>query len=425
MEPRVNFKHISFLIVFILVFSTIAQALPPETYGLTGNTTTPGLPGPFHITLFIPSPNMIHSDQVLDQVNTPEGGVLFGTSFGLSLFNGTWSTRHINRDNISEGLMDEYVTAVEYDHDGNLWIGYSGGIQIYNGVYYRTIRDQQLLKDTRIHDLQRWHDDMWIATGNSGIHRYRNGIWTWYQPMTKDGPGFYEIHEMALDPMGDSLLIDTADNGLWIIRSPEDPVVFEQIETKDGTYSPQQHVRRDPLGGGYFFNDTRVVHYSTASGFSPILNVHDLTLEDIAINDLAASPEGEIFLATDKGIYIWKDNAVYRYLGRFEGIGTSEVVRTITIDAHNRVWFSTKGYVGYYEEQSNLQNPIRIQVVTPAAPYIPTPILTAISPLNQTGSSPISEVTPEPEKVQGGLDPILNPILRAINAILSKIGIAF
>ena len=90
---------------------------------------------------------MIHSDQIMDQINTLDGnGILFGTSFGLSMYNGTWSTRHINRDNISQGLMDEFITAVEYDHNGNLWIGYPSGIQIYNGVYYQSLRDQQLLQ---------------------------------------------------------------------------------------------------------------------------------------------------------------------------------------------------------------------------------------------------------------------------------------
>ena len=86
--------------------------------------------------------------------------------------------------------MDDYITAVERDSDGNLWIGYSGGLQIYDGHSYRSIRDQQLLKETRIKDLQRWNNDMWIATGHAGIHRYRNGAWTWYQPYDTERAGF-------------------------------------------------------------------------------------------------------------------------------------------------------------------------------------------------------------------------------------------
>ena len=80
----------------------------------------------------------------------------------------SWTTRHVNHNNISAGLMDDYVTALEYDASGNLWIGFGDGIQIYNGYDYTVIQDQELLKSLQIRGLQRWDDDMWVATGNSG-----------------------------------------------------------------------------------------------------------------------------------------------------------------------------------------------------------------------------------------------------------------
>jgi ligand-binding sensor domain-containing protein len=420
MGLSVNCKIPSVLIIFLL--STALAVAAPIT---AASNATPAIPltlQPFSIALFTPSPEMIHSDQILDQVNTPEGGVLFGTSFGLSEYNGTWSNRHINRNNISEGLMDEFVTAVEYDHEGNLWIGYSGGIQIYNGVSYVSLRDQQLFKDPRIHDLQRWHDDMWVATGHAGIHRYRQGTWTWFQPMTDNGPGFYEIRDMTLDPSSDSLVIATADNGLWRVPSPNDPVVFEQIAEQDGSFGLLQDVRRDPFGGVYFFNETTVIHYSPAKGFTPVLSVQDLSQARIHINDLTAAPYGSLFLGTDNGIFIWRDNAIYRHISRFEGIGSSEIVRSVAIDAENRVWFSTIDYVGYYREQSESQNPIPIQVITPEVLVISqTPA--EITPDTPTISVTAANHTQEPESGQSGLAPILDPIVRAITTILAKFGV--
>jgi hypothetical protein len=417
MALPVNYKA-SLLLFFLFLVCTGAAAGPADEALVTPAAT----PVPFTITLFIPSPETIHSDMILDQVNTPEGGVLFGTSFGLSQYNGTWSTRHINRDNITEGLMDDFVTAVEYDRNGNVWIGYPGGIQVYNGQYYQTFRDQQLLKDPRIQDLQRWHDDIWVATGHSGIHRYREGTWTWFQPMSEDGPGFYEIKSMTIDPASDSLVIATVDEGIWIVKSPDDPVRFEQIAQKDGSYTGLEQVRRDPLGGVYFFNDTTVVHYSAKNGFEPVLMVQDLSMEAISINDLAASPDGKLYLATDNGIYVWSNGTNYRHLGRFEGIGTSFGVRTVWIDAKNRVWFSTGGHVGFYREITGLQGQIQIEIVTLAttapAPSSPGTTMTAratpsITPRPDAGTSPGNE----------GLSPVLDPILRALNAILAKFGL--
>jgi ligand-binding sensor domain-containing protein len=364
---------------------------------------------------------MIHNDKILDQINTPGRDVLFGTSSGLSLYNGTWSTRHINRNNISEGLMDDFITSIEYDPEGNLWIGYSGGIQIYNGIYYLTLRDQQLFKDPRIQDIQRWHDDMWVATGHSGIHRFHDGTWTWYQPMSKNGPGFYEVRRIALDPVSDILVLATADNGLWTIHAtPEEPAVFGQIAPRDGTYGSFLEVTRDPRGGVYLFNDTSVVHYDPSSGFSPVLTTADLTPEGIGINDIAGASDGKLYLATDDGIYIRSNGRTVKHLSRFEGIGTSEVVRTVFIDARNRVWFSTQGFVGFFLEESGSSTPITVELATTVDPDIQPPTTTPVLPPVTESSQP----TDTGVRVEtGGLAPILDPILKAVNAILGKLGL--
>lgn len=411
-------RALLFLLLVVCTLSGAALAGPGanETGPVSATTT----PVPYAITLFIPSSNMIHSDHILDAVNTPERGVLFGTSFGLSMYNGTWSTRHINRDNITEGLMDEFITAVEYDPGGNQWIGYSGGIQIYDGRYYQTIRDQQLLKDPRIQDIQRWDDEMWIATGNAGIHRYKNGRWTWYQPASEGGPGFYDAREMALDPLHAILVIVSADNGHWVLsRTGDGSVRFDQIARKRGTFDLLDHVRRDPRGGVYFFNDTTVMHYTPAAGYVPVLTAKEVTVKDMAINDLAGAPDGRIYLATDDGIYTWNNNAVEQHLSRFEGIGTSEIVRTVIFDAEDRVWFATKGHVGYFYGESRAAPDITIVTFgPPETTETATPVMTPV-PAPQVSESPVGE-----PPATGGLGPILDPILRAITTILSRLGLA-
>jgi ligand-binding sensor domain-containing protein len=319
--------------------------------------------------------------------------------------------------------MSDFVTAIEFDGDGNLWIGSPGGIQIYNGVYYQVIKDQQLLKDPDIRGLQRWDNDMWVATGNAGIQRFRNGTWTWFQPYSPGGPGFYEVSSMALDPATDALVIATEHEGLWTVRSHDDPVRFEMIADKTSSFGLLDQVRRDPLGGVYFFNNSWVVHYSANQGFAPMLSGTDLTVYGISIHDLAAGSDGKLYLATDDGIYIWENGGIYRHLNRFEGIGTSSIVKTVSVDAEDRVWFSTQGYVGYYIDQSQPENTISVETALPTqspvpgtgavAGTIPAPREGAISPTQDESS----------ESSGGGISAIIDPIIRAIGTLLSGFGI--
>ncbi|PKL70520.1 MAG: hypothetical protein CVV30_03975 [Methanomicrobiales archaeon HGW-Methanomicrobiales-1] len=420
MALRASYDFAIIIIIFLFFFPV--NALPQDNAALPGDSMATSIQTmPYTIVLFIPSSNQVHSDQIKDQINDPNGDVVLATSYGLSTFNGTWSTRHINRDNISQGLMDDFITAVEYDHQGRLWIGYSGGIQIYNGVYYQVIRDQQLLKDPQIRDLQRWDDNIWIATGNAGIHRYHDGEWTWFQPMTNGGPGFYEIDSMVIDTGSNSLVIATEKEGLWIIRSQLDPVHFEMLAGKDSAAGQMQHVTRDPLGGVYFFNPEKIIHYDTVSGFKHILTTGDLTQEQITINDVAAGSDGNLNIATDDGIYIWREGGIYRHISSFEGIGTSDIVKTINVDIKNRVWFATQGYVGYYIDNTNPEKIVQIAMVTPMGSLIPIVMVTPDKPsptVVTTVSSP-----PDSFSITGIFAQITDPIARAISAVAQKFGV--
>ena len=409
-----------FLILF-LVLITIPPSAGADTSTILSDTpANPDLQAPYTIQLFIPTQRMVHSDQINDLISGPEGETIIGTSFGLSTYNGSWSTRHQNLNNISEGLMDDYITAVEMDGGGNLWIGYSGGVQIYDGNTYRSIRDQQILKEIRIKALQRWNNDMWIATGHSGIHRYRNGAWTWYQPMTRDGPGFYGIRSMGLDAVHDTLVIATEVEGLWILQDPDDQTTFVEIASRYSSYGFLEQVKQDPVSGGgvYLFNKSMVVHYDPGQGFIPVLTGSDIAPGGVSINDITAAPDGRLFIATDNGMFIWKDGEVTAHLGRFEGMGTSPVVRTVSIDAKNRVWFSSKGYVGFYADQTASVIPIEMVTPAPTATVTPSPKQTQVST-----PVPVEPVITRDQSFFADdsflvfLNPIIDPIAKALRAV--------
>jgi len=407
--------------LFVL-FILLMIIVPASAAG--SNALEPSVSSPYTITLFSPTASMVHSTQIMDMVNVPDapGSVLLATSFGLSQYNGTWSTRHRNRDNSSEGLLDDYITAIEYDREGRLWIGYSGGIQIYNGQYYQTIRDQQLLKDPRITALQRWNDDMWVITGNAGIHRVHEGTWTWYQPVSQGGPGFYEANGMVLDHASDTLLIATDHEGLWAIRSQEDPIRFECIAPRDSTFGLLTEVRRNPPGGALFFNDTMVAHYSRDANFTSFLKSDMLSGSGNNINDLTAGSDGRIFLATDRGLYIWKNGKIIDFIDRMGGIGTSPTVNWVYVDAENKLWFATNDDVGIVTDQLTPDTRMTISTIPPT----PSPAT------NSNGTFPgriptfredSPMTTPAMDKSQGNpLNVVIDPIIQVLQSIMAGLG---
>jgi hypothetical protein len=390
----------------LLVFIVVCCLLPvPSGAQNTAelSTTSSGIQnGPGQFRLFIPSPDSISSIQITDLINGQHGEVIVATANGLSTYNGSWITQHLNRANISAGLMDDFVTAVEYDNTGNLWIGFKSGIQIYNGVSYISIRDQQVLKDPRINVLQRWNSDMWVATGTAGIHRYRNGSWTWYQPFAPGGPGFYRVDSMVPDSTDDTLLIATDHEGLWRITIPNETVQFDEIQDKNGPFGLLEHVRRDPFGGAYFFNSSLVAHYDESSGFTTVLSGRVLEPPSIPINDLDKGSNGKLYLATNDGIFVWAGGAVSEHLGRFEGIGASPIVKTVKTDAYGRVWFSTAAVMGFYTGDASSSAPITVEIATLAInATAPAPNSTSATPSPGavvTTQLPVPVVTAAPSR---------------------------
>ncbi len=409
MARTVNSEILLFFLAALLIAPAGAVVLitPAETTG-------PSL----GVHLFTPTRDMIHSDQINDLISGPDGETILGTSFGLSVYNGSWSTRHRNLDNISAGLMDDYITALALDSDGNLWIGYSGGIQIFDGTSYRSIRDQQLLKETRIKALQRWGDDMWVATGHAGIHRVRNGTWTWYQPMTRRGPGFFEVRSMALDANNNLLFITTEVEGLWTMKiGQNDQPVFQEIAPRASTWGLLERARRDPRGGTYLFNASMIARYWPASGIVPVLDAGDLSGTGASINDIAATPDGRLLIATDNGIWIWRDGTAEAHFGTYEGLGASPVIRTIALDARNRVWYSSPGYVGFFPDPGAAAPVIPVDLVSPP---VTTPIATQTlvpdTPPPPQVTAPVEMPFFDPGSALAFLNPVIDPVIKAIRA---------
>lgn len=368
------------------------------------------------IVLFVPGSDQISSLGVIDIAEDIHGTLYFGTDNGLSIYNGTWHIIHMTYGNPSTGLLSDHVLALEFDPLGNLWMGFPDGLQRIEGGTYVTVQDQQLLKSLDIHGLLLANGKMWVATGMAGVHRYQNGAWEWFRPQGPEGLGCNYVTSMAVDSAGETLYA-ACNEGIWFTKNTGEPVAFTPLTGRELVVEPGLIIRSDPLGGIFVFNTSAILHYTPPDDWNVIVSSPDL-LPGISINDVTVDPDNTLWIATNNGIYAWKDGKVRDHLDTGTGI-RNNAVKKLYIDAEDRLWFVTPENVGFYRiiRQTEVGNPV-IPITTFSLPtLVPSPGATLLPRITPAVSfSEIQETTaPTPSSP---LTDILNVIASFLERLL-------
>ncbi len=305
------------------------------------------------IILFSPASNSVSTSDVRDITNGPDNSVIFATTNGISYYDGSWKISHMDWLPNHKGQMDDFVVAVEYDNNNNLWIGYAGGLQIFDGKTYTTITDQQLLKNRIINDIQAWKNEMWISTGHAGVHRVVDREWKWFQPFEEGGLDCYRVNDIAIDYNTGSVIVVSKKYGGFICSDINKSPIFRQIGISQNAMKGMTGVVSNPSGGIYFFNSTDIAEYHTLTGITPTLNINDLPAGTHRIYDISVTKDGKIVIGTDFGISCWKNDELLLHLDRVSGLGNN-VVQKVFVDNAGRWWFANQGYVGYYYDNKSV-----------------------------------------------------------------------
>jgi ligand-binding sensor domain-containing protein len=369
------------------------------------------------IVLFASGSDQISSLGVIDIAEDTKGDLYFATDNGLSIYDGNWHITHMTYGNPGTGLLSDHVLAVEFDSRGILWIGYPGGLQRIEGGGYVTIRDQQLLKSLDIHSLLSANGKMWVATGSSGAHRYQDGVWEWFRPQGPEGLGCSYVKSMASDSAGDTVYLACTE-GIWSTKNTEEPVAFTPLFPRPIAAEPAPGIRSDPFGGIYIFNTTTILHYAPPDEWNLIVSSSDL-MPGINMNDARVDADRTLWIATDNGIFAWKDGKVRTILDSSTGI-RNNAVKKLYIDASDRLWFVTPENIGFFRitrtsAASNAVIPITTFSVQTTA-SLPSPLVT-----------PLPEITPAVSfgEVQETPATPSSPLADLLNAIASFFGRLF
>lgn len=297
--------------------------------------------------LFTPGSDSISSAGIHEMINGLEGSVIFATDHGRSEYTGEWSRYYRDPGNPGASPLGDFVRAIEFDAAGNLWIGYSNGLQILTPQGYLTIDDQQLLRNLAVNDLKRRDREMWVATGHVGIHRYAYGNWTWYRPHSPELPGDGTIEKILIDYLDGTLYL-LLPGGLFQLNETAAPEGrFESVAGEIDSLTGMKGGISDPHGGVLLYNSTRIFHLDIREGYTEMVCVGALSPDASQIFDIAAPPQGGILVGTDDGIIYWDEGNVSRHLDRDDGLPDGRV-KKVYLDSQDRLWFATPSSVGFF-----------------------------------------------------------------------------
>ena len=359
------------------------------------------------VVTFAAGPDQISSVGVLDIAENLHGDLFFGTDNGLSWYDGEWHIVHRNLGNARAGLLSDHVLAVEFDGQGNLWMGHPNGLQRLEAGTYTNFEDQQLLKSLDIHGLLRRGREMWVSSGNSGLHRYSDGTWRWFQPGGPEGLGCNYISAMATDPARGTLYVACRE-GIWYTDDTGDPARFLPLKVASVMPDPVRGIQGDPFGGLYVQNGTAIFHFAPSEGWRLVATSPDL-LPGVDITDLRVAADRTLWIATNNGIYAWRDGGVRDHLDTASGIGSNGVKR-LYLDSAQRLWFVTPENIGYATVGATVAGggpviPITTFELPTMTPLPATPVVPGITPGISVESFPEKPTAP-PDPLTGFLDGI-------------------
>ncbi len=202
-------------------------------------------------------------------------GYWVATWSGLSHFDGkSWRTY-----TTEDGLVDDWVYAMDQDKDGTLWLGTEGGISVFDGHTWTTYDHKDGLGAARD------RVGNYEVIGNPSIHHR--------QTPGKTADGYNPNYVL-------SVLIGSGGNK-WI-----------------GTWG----------AGLSRFNGSDWVTFTTEDG-----------LAGNYVTDLYQDDDGAVWATTDGGVSVYRDGAWQTYT-RDDGL-VSDSVFDVAVDRRGRMWFST------------------------------------------------------------------------------------
>jgi len=230
----------------------------------------------------------------------PDGIMWFGTSGGISCYDGKEFTSITTKD----GLVHNRVDVIFRDPNGVMWFGGFGGVSCYDGKKFTNFTTENGLAGCNVvRAIYRDLDGMmWFATGFEdlgGVSRYDGKEFVKFS--VKDGLAHNNVHAIHQDP----------DGIMWF-----------------GTYG----------GGVSRYDGKKFVNLTTKDGLA----------NDVVPKAIYCDPDGMMWFATfGKGIYRY-DPETFANFSIQDGLVSNQIL-AMHCDLDGVMWFGTRGGLSRYD----------------------------------------------------------------------------
>jgi ligand-binding sensor domain-containing protein len=304
-----------------------------------------------------------------------EGQKWFGTSYGVSYFDGSlWHNYTQVTTEAGESASLDHVLAIAVDGDGTKWIGFAWGVAAFDDARWQLWTEDTGLPHNAVTGIAIDGERKWFSTRGGGVLSLQDGVWTQYTAAANglasdqvegiaaangrvwcgtwagvsvfDGTGwttYRDEGEGVVPEAGVDAIAADGEGRLWVGCADGVALLdgdgWQRLTTSDGL--PQASVRAiafDAVGYAWLGTSGAGLAEDTRRGW--VAHRLDEPLPSNEVLAVAVDGEGALWLGTIAGLARVTDDG---WTSRLAG----EAVATIAEDPRGRMWFGTLGHGAY------------------------------------------------------------------------------